>query len=77
MAATKKILVEYEDGTVKMLNKGIAADFDKKNMKVDMLNVSKIDIVRIAYGMLSVVEKMGMTDLLQAYVEGEVLPDEE
>lgn len=76
MADTKKILIEYEDGTVKEINKGIAAEFDNDNMHVDMVSVSKVDMVRIAYGMMVTVEKMGMTPLLQAYVIGELLPDE-
>lgn len=69
-------MIEYEDGTVKEMNKGIAAEFDNDNMHVDMVSVSKVDIVRIAYGMMVTVEKMGMTPLLQAYASGELLPDE-
>ncbi len=76
MADAKKILIEYENGTVKEMSKGIAAEFDNENMHVDMLNVSKMDMVRIAYGMMITVEKMGMTPLLQAYASGELLPDE-
>lgn len=77
MADAKKILIEYEDGTTKELSKGIAAEFDKENMSVDMVNVSSLDIVRIAYGMMSVVNQMGMTPLLHAYISGQRLPDEE
>ena len=76
MADAKKIMIEYEDGSAKELSKGIAAEFDNENMHIDMLHVSNIDMVRIAYGMLMMVDKMGMTPLLQAYASGEVLPDE-
>jgi len=76
MADAKKISIEYENGTVKEMNKGIAAEFDNENMYVDMVGVSKLDIVRIAYGMMVTVYKMGMTPLLQAYASGELLPDE-
>jgi len=76
MADAKKILIEYENGTVKEINKGIVAEFDKDNMHVDMVSVSKMDLVRIAYGMIATVEKMGMTPLFQAYASGELLPDE-
>lgn len=76
MADAKKISIEYENGTVKEMNKGIAAEFDNENMYVDMVGVSKLDIVRIAYGMMVTVDKMGMTPLLQAYASGELLPDE-
>ena len=76
MADAKKISIEYENGTVKEMNKGIAAEFDNENMRVDMVGVSKLDIVRIAYGMMVTVDKMGMTPLLRAYASGELLPDE-
>ena len=76
MADAKKISIEYENGTVKELRKDIAAEFDNDNMHVDMVVVSKFDLVRIAYGMMVTVDKMGMTPLLQAYASGEFLPDE-
>ena len=76
MADAKKILIEYENGTVKEMNKGLVAEFDNDNMHVDMVNVSKMDMVRIAYGMMVTVDKMGMTPLLQAYDSGKLLPDE-
>lgn len=76
MAEAKRIVVEYDDGNVKEMEKGFAAEFDNDTMHMDMLNVSKVDIVRIAYGMLVTVDKMGMTSLLQAFASGEMLPDE-
>ena len=76
MADAKKITIEYENGTVKELNKGIAAEFDNDNMHVDMVGVSKLDMVRIAYGMMVTVEKMGLTPLLLEYAEGGFLADE-
>lgn len=39
MEDAKKISIEYENGTVKELNKGIAAEFDNDNMHVDMVGV--------------------------------------
>ena len=45
-------------------------------MNVEMIEVSPLDMVRIAYGMLVTVDKIGMTPLLQAFVNGELLPDE-
>lgn len=76
MADANRILVEYEDGSIRELKKGIAAEFDYENMKVEMIDISKLDLVRIAYGMLVTVERMGMTPLLKSYVSGELLPDE-
>lgn len=75
-ADAKKILIEYEDGTIRTLSKGVAAEFDHNEMNVEMIEVSPLDMVRIAYGMLVTVDKIGMTPLLQAFVNGELLPDE-
>ena len=76
MADAKKIRIEYEDGTAKELSKGIAAEFDNENMNIDMIHVSEVDILRIAYGMMALVEEAGMMPLFQAYLSGEPLPDE-
>lgn len=76
MSDAKRILVEYEDGTIRELDKGIAAEFDHENMSVDMLKVSGVDMVRIAYGMVVTIEKLGLKPLLLAYANGEPLPDE-
>lgn len=77
MANASKITVTYENGTVKELKKGIAAEFDNDKMSVEMLDVSKFDLVRIAYGMIMTVEKMGLMPMLEQYLCGDTLPDEE
>lgn len=76
MTDAKKIAVTYEDDTIKELEKGLVAEFDNDNMKVDMVNISKIDLVRIAYGMMVAVDKMGMMPLLESYINGDIIPDE-
>ena len=76
MADAKKIRIEYEDGSAKELSKGIAAEFDNENMSIDMIHISGLDILRIAYGMMALVEEAGMMPLFQAYLSGEPLPDE-
>ncbi len=73
----KKIIVVMEDETQKEIDKGFVTQFNNDVMHVDTVNVSKSDIVRIAYGMMVTVEKMGMSDLLVAYANGSILPDEE
>lgn len=73
----EKIIVVMEDGSQKEISKGMSAEFVNDTMHVDMVNISKFDIVRIAYGIMVTVDKMGMSDLLSAYADGTALPDEE
>lgn len=76
MANASKIAITYENGTVKELKKGIAAEFDNDKMSVEMLDVSKLNLVRIAYGMIMTVEKMGLMPMLEKYMNGCELPAE-
>jgi hypothetical protein len=76
MSEANKIKIEYEDGDIKELKKGIAVEFNNKKMSVDMVNVSNVDLIRLVYGMLKMVDEMGMTSLLQTYANGGPLPDE-
>lgn len=71
------IIIKFEDGTEKEIKKGIAAEIENDTMHVDMINFKKFDIVRLAYGMVSTVQQLGLTDVLAAYSEGVPLPDSE
>lgn len=75
----RKVTVEYEDGTVKELKKGCCVDLTnvEDELHVDMIECKPFDIVRLAYGLLICVERIGMTPLLKGYLSGEALPDEE
>ena len=70
------IKVEYKDGTVKDIKKGIAAEFECDIMHMDMLEFAKFDLVRLTYGMISTLEQMGLTEALMAFIHGQPLPDE-
>lgn len=74
----KKIVVEFEDGTAKEVEHGCIVELKQGSdeMCVDMLNVSKLDIVRFAYGLVVTVDRMGMMKLFEVYMNGEALPDE-
>lgn len=74
----KKIVVEFEDGTTKEVEHGCIVELKQGSdeMCVDMLNASKLDIVRFAYGLVVTVDRMGMMKLFEAYMNGEALPDE-
>lgn len=75
----KGILIEYDDGSTNRIEKGCCVDLSKEGneLRIDLLDAKPVDIVRLAYGLTYTVERMGMMDLLQAMVTGEVLQEEE
>ena len=72
------ILLEYDDGSTKRIEKGCCVDLDsaEDKLKVDLLDAKPTDIVRLAYGLVYTVERLGMMDLLHAMVAGEEVEEE-
>lgn len=72
----KGIVVEFGDGTTKRIETGCCVDLNGsgKGMSIEMLMVKPLDFVRLAYGILVTVDKMGLTEVLQAYADGSILP---
>lgn len=68
----EKIVIEYENGEKKEIEQGMAAELCDGKMNLDMTNMSKIDFIRIAYGIIVAVEEMGMMPALKAYAKGEI-----
>lgn len=73
----KGILIEYEDGSSKQIEKGCCVDLGiaEDELTVDMLNARPADIVRLACGLVFTVERFGLMDLLQMMITAEV-PEE-
>lgn len=40
------------------------------DLSVEMLNVKPFDLVRLAYGLVTAVQRLGMRDKLEQYVNG-------
>lgn len=70
----KGILIEYEDGNSRRIERGCCVDLSitGNELHVDMLNAKPTDIVRLAYGLLCAVDRLGMMDLFQAMIVGEI-----
>lgn len=66
------IKVTYTDGSIKELTSGCCVDLADKGdeMSVEMLNIKPVDIVRLAYGLMACVDRMGMMDAFEKYVTG-------
>lgn len=66
------ITVTYTDGSTKELSSGCCVDLADKGeeMSVEMLNIKPVDIVRLAYGMLACVDRMGLMDAFRKFAGG-------
>lgn len=66
------IIVRYNDGSTKEIQSGCCVDLEKgsDDLSVEMLNVKPFDLVRLAYGLVVVVQRLGMRDKLEQYAGG-------
>lgn len=66
------IIVRYNDGSTKEIQSGCCVDLEKgsDDLSVEMLNVKPFDLVRLAYGLVAVVQRLGMRDTLEQYAGG-------
>ena len=66
------ITVRYSDGSTKEIQSGCCADLEKgsDDLSVEMLNVKPFDLVRLAYGLVAAVQRLGMRDKLEQYANG-------
>lgn len=66
------ITVRYSDGNTKEIQSGCCVDLEKgsDDLSVEMLNVKPFDLVRLAYGLVAVVQRLGMREELTQYANG-------
>lgn len=66
------ITVRYSDGSTKEIQSGCCVDLEKgsNDLSVEMLNVKPFDLVRLAYGLVAAVQRLGMREELTQYVNG-------
>lgn len=66
------ITVRYSDGSTKEIQSGCCVDLEKgsDDLSVEMLNVKLFDLVRLAYGLVAAVQRLGMREELTQYVNG-------
>ena len=66
------ITVRYSDGSTKEIQSGCCVDLEKgsDDLSVEMLNVKPFDLVRLAYGLVAAVQRLGMREELTQYVNG-------
>lgn len=67
-----RITVHYSDGANKEIMHGCCVDLTEteEEITVDMLNITPVDIVRLAYGMLVCVDRMGLMDSFRKFAGG-------
>ena len=66
------VTVRYSDGSTKEIQSGCCVDLEKgsDDLSVEMLNVKPFDLVRLAYGLVAAVQRLGMRDKLEQYANG-------
>lgn len=66
------ILVHYTNGEIKEMTKGCCVDLTgaKEEMIVEMLEVDPDDFIRLAYGIIAAVDRMGMMEAFVEYSNG-------
>lgn len=66
------ITVRYSDGSTKEIQSGCCVNLEKgsDDLSVEMLNVKPFDLVRLAYGLVAAVQRLGMREELTQYVNG-------
>lgn len=66
------ITVRYSDGSTKELQNGCCVDLEKgrDDLSVEMLNVKPYDLVRLAYGLVVTVQRLGMREELENIAGG-------
>lgn len=66
------ITVRYSDGSTKEIQSGCCVDLEKgsDDLSVEMLNVKPFDLVLLTYGLVAVVQRLGMREELTQYANG-------
>ena len=67
------ILVTYSNGEQEQIEHGCCVNLKEKNqeeMCIEMLGIAPMDIVRLAYGLLVTVDKVGLMDAFKAFATG-------
>lgn len=66
------ITVRYSNGNTKEIQSGCCVDLEEgsDDLSVEMLNVKPFDLVRLAYGLVAAVQRLGMREELTQYVNG-------
>lgn len=67
------IVVTYSNGDIEELTKGCCVNLDKvsETINVEMLEIQPEDIIRLTYGLICAVDKMGMGEEFRKYAEGD------
>ena len=66
------ITVRDSDGSTKEIQSGCCVDLEEgsDDLLVEMLNVKPFDLVRLAYGLVAAVQRLGMREELTRYANG-------
>ena len=71
------ITVTYDDGSTKEIQQGCCVDLKNgsDDLSVDLLNNIALDLVILTFGLIVVIEKIGLEDDFNAYARGETIQE--
>lgn len=71
------ITVTYDDGSTKEIQQGCYVDLKNgsDDLSVELLNIKAFDLVKLTYGLMVVIEKIGLEDAFNAYARGETIQE--
>lgn len=71
------ITVTYDDGSTKEIQQGCCVDLKNgsDDLSVELLNIKAFDLVKLTYGLMVVIEKIGLEDAFNAYARGETIQE--
>lgn len=61
----RRLIVEYEDGTTKEIEKGFTARVDNNNVSFDMVNMENSDLSILCLSVLEMGDKLGIFEGLE------------
>ena len=66
------ITVRYSDGSTKEIQSGCCVDLEKgsDDLSVELLDVKPFDLIRLTYGLVAAVQRLGMREELTRYANG-------
>lgn len=71
------ITVTYDDGSTKEIQQGCCVDLKNgsDDLSIELLNIKAFDLVKLTYGLMVAIEKIGLEDVFNAYARGETIQE--
>lgn len=69
------ITVTYDDGSTKEIQQGCCVDLKNGSDDLSVELLKAFDLVKLTYGLMVAIEKIGLEDVFNAYARGETIQE--